>query len=262
MSITNGLNDLDVGLYKEGTTSNAQLNGLTYLKQGTGLDTKQIGNAATTSFILLAPMLSGAASQKNGEIMSAEDNADISELDKLLMDDGDGPLNKVAVDGGLKRDMVEKNLGRLFKKLSKGAGEETFEGASRPINQNISNEAAGFTISQALVNKGFLVEDVDPQGNEILRLSPGLGAELRYKSKGMQRSVTGALSGKAQKTPPTDTGAYQGALQDVRSMDKKKQEYTATKEMAEAKGALLVVPSLYNPTSKSFRPLVIPIAVR
>ena len=40
MNISNGLNDLEVGLYKEGTTSNAQLNGLTYLKQGTGLDTK------------------------------------------------------------------------------------------------------------------------------------------------------------------------------------------------------------------------------
>ena len=144
-------------------------------------------------------MLSGAASQKDGEIMSAEDNAEIDSLDQLLMDDGDGPLNKVAVGGGLKRDMVEKNLGRLFKKLSKGAGEEAFVGSSKPINQNISNEAAGATIGQALVDKGYLIEDVSPEGVEILRLSPGLGADLRYKSKGMQRNVTGALSGKAQK---------------------------------------------------------------
>lgn len=255
INITNGLNDLDVGLYKEGTTSNAQLNGLTYLKQGTGLDTKQVGNAATTSFILLAPMLSGAASQKNGEIMSAEDNADISDLDKLLMDDGDGPLNKVASDGGLKRDMVEKNLGRLFKKLSKGATEESFTGDSRPINQNIPNEGAGAAISQALVDKGYLIEDVDTQGNEILRLSPGLGAELRYKSKGMQRSVTGALSGKAQKAPPTEAGAYQGARQNVRSMDKQKNEYTATKEMAEAKGAVAKVPLYISPVKAYFAAL-------
>jgi len=255
MNIANGLNDLSVGLYKEGTTSNAQLNGLTYLKQGTGLDTKQVGNAATTSFILLAPMLSGAANQKDGEIMSVEDNSDISGLDQMLMDDGDGPLNKVAVNGGLKRDMVEKNLGRLFKKLSKGAGEETFVGDSQAINQNISNEAAGATISQALVDKGYLIEDVDTQGTEILRLSPGLGAELRYKSKGMQRSVTGALSGKAQKSPPTETGAYQGALQDVREMDKKKQEYTATKEMAEAKGAVAKVPLFISPVKAYFAAL-------
>jgi hypothetical protein len=254
MSITNGLNDLDIGLYKEGTTTNAKLNGLTYLKQGTGLDTKQVGNAATTSFILLAPMLSGAASQKNGEIQSTEDNADISELDKLLMDDGDGPLNKVAIDGGLKRDMVEKNLGRLFKKLSKGVG-DTYWGDTERVNQNLSNEAAGATIGQALVDKGFLIEDVDPQGTEILRLSPGLGAELRFKSKGMQRSVTGALSGKAQKAPPTETGAYQGARQDVRGMDKQKNEYTATKEMAEAKGAVAKVPLFISPVKSYFAAL-------
>jgi hypothetical protein len=254
MNITNGLNDLDVGLYKEGTTSNAQLNGLTYLKQGTGLDTKQIGNAATTSFILYAPMLSGAASQKDGEIMSAEDNADIDSLDQLIMDDGDGALDKVAVNGGLKRDMVQKGLGRLFKKLSKSVG-DTYWGNTERINQNISNEAAGATIVQALVDKGYLVEDVNPDGVEILRLSPGLGADLRYKSKGMQRSVTGALSGKAQKAPPTETGAYQGALQDVREMDKKKQEYTVTQQMAEAKGAVAKVPLFISPVKAYFAAL-------
>jgi len=255
MNITNGLNDLDVGLYQEGTTSNAQLNGLTYLKQGTGLDTKQIGNAATTSFILYAPMLSGAASQKDGEIMSAEENSDIDSLDRLVMDDGDGSLDKVAVNGGLKRDMVQKGLGRLFKKLSKTASPESFAGGSAPINQNISNEAAGATIVQALVDKGYLIEDVNPDGVEILRLSPGLGADLRLKSKGMQRSVTGALSGKAQKAPPTETGAYQGDLQNIRGMDKKKQEYTATKEMAEAKGAVAKVPMFISPVKAYFAAL-------
>jgi len=255
MNITNGLNDLNVGFYREGTTSNAQLNGLTYLKQGTGLDTRQVGNAATTSFILFAPMLSGASSQKDGEITSAEDNADIDSLDQMLMDDGDGALDKVAVNGGLKRDMVQKGLGRLFKKLSKTASPEMFEGGSVPTNQNISNEAAGATIVQALVDKGYLVEDVNPDGVEILRLSPGLGADVRFKSKGMQRSVTNSLSGKAQKAPPTDTGAYQGALQDIRGMDKKKQEYTATQQMAEAKGAVAKVPMFISPVKAYFAAL-------
>jgi hypothetical protein len=151
--------------------------------------------------------------------------------------------------------MVEKSIGRLFKKLSKTASPESFEGSSVPINQNISNEGAGGTIAQALVDKGYLVEDVSPEGVEILRLSPGLGADLRYKSKGMQRSVTGALAGKAQKAPPTETGAYQGALQDIRGMDKKKQEYTATKEMAEAKGAVAKVPMFISPVKAYFAAL-------
>jgi len=255
MNITNGLNDLDVGLYQEGTTSNAQLNGLTYLKQGTGLDTKQVGNAVTTAFILTAPMLSGAASKGNGEIDgSTEDGEAVDSLDQMLMDDGDGPVDKAAVAGGLKRDMLAKSMGRLIKKLSKTA-EGTFSGETSPTNQNISNEVAGDIALQALTNKGYLVEDVDENGIELLRLSPGLGAELRLKSKGMQRSLTGALSGKAQKTPPTESGAYVGALQDIRTMDKKKNEYKATKEMAEAKGAVSKVPLYISPVKGYFAAL-------
>jgi len=257
LRIGEALNDIQTTRFDPNTTTPVNLNGLTDLKQGLGVSAKTAANTVTTSAILLAPVLAGAIQKGDGAIEGSQEvNDELSSLNSLLEDDGLGPMDNTAVAGGLKRDMMERVMGRLMKKLAKGASiDENLNPLDVKDNQNISNEQAGALGTQALIDSGFLTEDVDPNGIEIVRLSPGFGAELRDKSRQMQKHLTGALAGRAQSVPPTEEGDYVGALRNIRQGDKKKNLYTKTKAMTDAKYNVGKVPKLISPIKGYFAAL-------
>lgn len=248
LDIGQALNSIETTRYGANAASPVKLNGLTDLKQGLGVDANSAVNSVTTAAALIAPILTGASKTGYGDMSTdAESSNDLSGLEALLEDDGNGPTNLAAVDGGLDKAMVERALGRLVKKIA---------GIKNP-NQNISNEQAGALAVQSLIDSGYYNEDIDPEtGKEIVRQSPGLGAVFRENSRGLQRQVTGALAGKTQKVPPTPTeGWYEGKLADIRQGDKKKPGYVATQEMAKAKYNVGKVPKLASPIKGYFAAL-------
>jgi len=124
----------------------------------------------------------------------------------------------------------------------------------QPKQTNISARTLGASVTQALVDKGYLVSD-KTSGNEVFRLSPEMGMKFYMAARNMSREVGDLTRGRSQSVPVTDTGEYVGASRTTRTGDKEKTGYTRVATMKEAKRIAGSVGVLTSPIKSFFAAL-------
>ncbi len=226
-----------VSLTEEGSATPVDLSGMTYLKQGLGLSTKQVASNITLAANMIAPMLAGAAKTGNGEIQTDEKDT-FDYLDAILSQEGDVAIPKSAVNGGVPLDVVEQTLGRLVKSYAKGTQVDT---ANNPLDprtmqgQNVDAQSAGATAVNALVDADILTLDNAPDGTRIVRLNPIFGTEFYSNGRNLRRALGEAGAGMSQTVPVTEEGNYAGAMRNIRRGDKQKVNFEKLDNVTEAK---------------------------
>jgi len=236
------LADTTVTLRDSNSPTAVQLSAMTRLKSGLNTSTASTANVVNMAGILMSPMISGAASQGNGSVAASEEASDVDfgydSINDLLRDDGEGPVEMTAVDGAMPRASVAKTYGRLMKKLAQGsaldANNQPLDPSTMP-RQDISTEEAGEIGLQAEIDAGHLVEDVSPEGIELVRMAPGFGHERYVTSRAMGKEMNAAMAGQKQRVPVSSKGNLVGASRNIRTGDKKKHKFKNTPEMDETK---------------------------
>ncbi len=226
-----------VSLTEEGSATPVDLSGMTYLKQGLGLSTRQVASNIALAANMIAPMLAGAAKTGNGEIQTDEKDT-FDYLDAILSQEGDVAIPKNAVNGGVPLDVVEQTLGRLVKSYAKGA---QVDEANSPLDprtlkgQNVDAQSAGATAVNALVDADILTLDTSPDGSRVVRLNPVFGTEFYANGRNLRRTLGEAGAGMSQTVPVTEEGNYAGAMRNIRRGDKQKVNFEKLDNITEAK---------------------------
>jgi len=226
-----------VSLTEEGSATPVDLSGMTYLKQGLGLSTKQVASNITLAANMIAPMLAGAAKTGNGEIQTDEKDT-FDYLDSILSQEGDVAIPKSAVNGGVPLDVVEQTLGRLVKSYAKGTQVDETNNPLDPRTmkgQNVDAQSAGATAVNALVDADILTLDNALDGTRIVRLNPVFGTEFYSNGRNLRRTLGEAGAGMSQTVPVTEEGNYAGAMRNIRRGDKQKVNFEKLDNVTEAK---------------------------
>jgi hypothetical protein len=226
-----------VNITEEGSATPVELSGMTYLKQGLGLSTKQVASNITLAANMIAPMLAGAAKTGNGEIQTDEKDT-FNYLDAILSQEGDVAIPKNAVSGGVPVEVVEQTLGRLIKNYAKGSQVDAENNPLDPRTlqgQNVDAQSAGATALNALVNSDIFTLDNAPDGTRIVRLNPIFGTEFYASGRNLRRTLGEAGAGMSQTVPVTEEGNYAGAMRNIRRGDKQKVNFEKLDNVTEAK---------------------------
>jgi hypothetical protein len=226
-----------VSLTEEGSATPVDLSGMMYLKQGLGLNTRQVASNITLAANMIAPMLAGAAKTGNGEIQTDEKDT-FDYLDSILSQEGDVAIPKSAVNGGVPLDVVEQTLGRLVKSYAKGSQVDETNNPLDPRTmqgQNVDAQSAGATAVNALVEADIFTLDNAPDGTRIVRLNPIFGTEFYANGRNLRRTLGEAGAGMSQTVPVTEEGNYAGAMRNIRRGDKQKVNFEKLDNVTEAK---------------------------
>lgn len=231
------LNKAKVTLTEENSAVPVELSGMTYMMQGLGISNSSAASAVTLAANMIVPMISGASKTVNGDIQTDEVDA-LDYLNSILSEEGETPLPKQAVEGGVPIDVIEQALGAMTSNFAKGSRVDSENNPLDPRTlekQNIDTRSLGALGLQSLVDANILTIDTTPEGSQVVRLDPIFGSDFYINGKNLRRSLSAAGAGKAQTVPVTEEGEYIGALRNVRKGDRKKVNYQKIDSITESK---------------------------